>query len=143
MKITPASHLDHGFHESVVAHVAERFAARDFFFIETFELPPDLPSVPCGLHGPVMGDAPVGDAEVVLEARGSRPGPSRLCARAPREVRTVTVIAGPHESEPCVLYTAFGGPVAPREPWDESLTPEQVAESEAFWAEHALSKGQP
>jgi hypothetical protein len=146
MKITLISHLDHGLHESVFAHVAERFAARSAFFIETFELPTELPSVPCGLHGPVMGDAPVGDAEVTLKARGNRAGPSRLCARAPREVRTVTVIAGPHdcwEDDPCVLYTAFGGPLAPREPWDESLTPEQRAESEAFWATHALSKEQP
>ena len=140
MKITSASHLDHGLSESVVSHIAERFAGRDAFFIETFELPEGLPTVPCGLYGPLMGDMPMGDSEVTLETRGARLGPSRLCGWPPREVRTVTVIAGPHLAEPCVLFTAFGGPLAPREPWDESLTSEQAAESRAFWAEHALSR---
>lgn len=141
MKILPVSHLDHGLPESVVTHIAERFADRDAFFIETFELPSELPSVPCGLHGPVMGDEPVLDSEVALEVRGTRAGPSRLCARAPREVRSVTVIAGPHEGDACVLYTAFGGPQTPREPWDATLTtPAQVTHSRSFWANHALSR---
>lgn len=38
-----------------------------------------------------------------------------------------------------ILYTAFGGPLAPREPGDPDLPAEERAESEAFWAEHALS----
>jgi len=39
-----------------------------------------------------------------------------------------------------VLYTAYGGPVAPREPFDRSLDEEAKAESEKFWAEHALAE---
>ena len=140
MKITTVSHLDHGLCESVVSHIAERFAARDAFFIETFELPSELPSASSGLHGPLAGDAPVLESEVVYEPRGGRQGASRLCDRPARVTRLVTVIGGPHGDETCVLYTAFGGPLAPREPWDESLTSEQAAESRAFWAEHALSR---
>ena len=140
MKILPASHLDHGLHVSVVAHIAERFADRDAFFIETFELPAELPSANSGLHGPLVGDAPVSDVEVWYEVRGTRQGPTRFCPRPLRVTRLVTVVAGPHEGEPCVLYTAYGGPQAPREPWDTSLTPAQVVESQEFWATHALSR---
>lgn len=142
MRITSDAHLDHGLHESVVAHIAERFADRDAFFVETFELPPELPTAMCALYGPELGDEPVPDSEVVLEVRGTRAGPSRLCSRPPRATRTVTVVAGPHEGEPCVLYTAFGGPPSAREPWDPTLTtPAQVAHSRSFWAKHALARG--
>ena len=140
MKITTASHLDHGLDMAVVALIAKRFSERSAFFIETFEIPEGLPGILCGLHGPIVGDAPVEDAEVVFEVRGDRGGPSRLCARPTRPTRTVTVIAGPHLDEPCVLYTAFGGPLAPHEPW-EHLAPEDRVKSEAFWREHALSRG--
>lgn len=58
-------------------------------------------------------------------------------ARAPRQVRTVTVIAGPHDGQPCVLFTAFGGPLAPQEPGDPGCKDPDA--SRAFWAEHALS----
>ena len=139
MKLTPDSHLDHDLLPEHVALIEQRFVARAEFFIETFDLPADVPPVPCGLWGPLVGDAPVPDTEVELRPRGTREGLSRLVARPARLTRMVTVIAGPHQGEPCVLYTAFGGPLTPREPWDASLTPEQAAESRAFWAEHALS----
>jgi hypothetical protein len=44
--------------------------------------------------------------------------------------------------EPCVLYTAYGGPQAPREPGDPAIKDfaEQAA-SEIFWSEHALAFG--
>lgn len=140
MKITKDSHLDHGLLPEHVAFIEKRFAERDAFFIETFELPEGLPAVPCGLWGPLMGDPPVPEPEVVMRPRGNRAGPSRLVARQPRTTRKVTVIAGEHQGEPCVLYTAFGGPVTPREPWDPSLAPEKVEESQKFWSEHALSE---
>jgi hypothetical protein len=141
MQISADSHLDHGLTDAQVAHISERFAERDGFFIETFELPETLGTVPCGLHGPLMGDDPVDDSEVTLEVRGERPCESRLCDREPRLVSTVTVIAGPHGDEPCVLYTAFGGPLAPREPGDPTIpTDEEREASVAFWATHALSR---
>jgi hypothetical protein len=140
MKITAASHLDHGLNEAQIAHIAERFKDREAFFIETIYLPESLGSVMCGLHGPIVGDMPVPDDECILQTRPPREYTSRLCMRAARVVQGVTVIAGPHAGEPCVLYTVYGGPAAPREPGDPDLPEEQREASIAFWAQHALSE---
>ena len=141
MKITEDSHMDHALGETHKAFLLARFGDRTEFFIETVVLPGPLASLPCGLHGPVMGDEPVPDAECSSEVRGNRKGPSRMCDRPVRLVRTLTVIGGPHKDEPCILYTAFGGPSTPREPWDETLSTEaQKQEARAFWAQHALSR---
>lgn len=141
MQITADSHLDHGLTDAQVAHIAERFAERDSFFIETFELPEDLGTVPCGLHGPLMGDDPVDDSEVTYVVREGRPCASRLCDRKPRLVSTVTVIAGPEGDDPCILFTAFGGPLAPREPGDLDIQSDDEREAcRVFWAQHALSR---
>lgn len=139
MKIVADSHLDHGLTEAQVAHIADRFADRDAFFIESFELPEGLGLCPSGLYGPAAGDAPVDESAVHYATRGDRPGESRMVDRAPRLQRTVTVIAGPHGDESCVLYTAHGGPVAPREPFDAGLDDAGKAELTAFWAQHALA----
>lgn len=143
------SHADHGLTSAQIAHIEARFADRDAFFIETFELPDELGTVMCGLHGPVTGDEPIADELCVLKPRGERTWPSRLCALAPRPTRTVTVIAGPVTADaetgtpahPCVLYTAFGGPLAPKEPGDPTLQGEgRIEVSRSFWAQHALSR---
>lgn len=141
LKINPQeSHLDHALPPEVVALLVSRYADRDGFFIDSFELPPELPPVPCTLHGPATGEPPVTDAEVTMIVRPPRPYPSRICQRPPVLTRTITVIAGPHEEEPCLLYTAFGGPLAPKEPEDQSLgTEDDRAASRAFWAQHALN----
>lgn len=118
MKIIPDSHLDHGLTPEHVAWLLEKFADRMAFFLKTVELPPELPPVRCALHGPLVGESPVPDGDAVMRVRGERPGPSRTCARPFGSSRLVTVIAGPHDGE---LFTAYGGPVAPREPWDPSL----------------------
>jgi hypothetical protein len=141
MIITGESHLDHGLSPVLVAHIKERFASRDAFFIETFALPPDLEAVPCGLIGPATGYAPVIDADVVHVVRGDRKCASRvlLAPRRPIWVRVVTVIAGPDGPNACVLYTAFGGPKAPREPGDPAIGSwAELIESRDFWAQHAL-----
>lgn len=78
------------------------------------------------------------DADVRHEKRGTRTYTSHLCDRPPRPTRLVTVIAGPHGDDACVLYTAFGGPLAPQEPGDPGC--KDVEASTKFWAEHALSK---
>jgi hypothetical protein len=138
--IHPNSHMDHGLTESHVKWLLERFADKTGFFIETVELPDALPSLLSGIHGPAAGDAPVPEDEVHYSRRGDRAGASRLCHRAPRATRLMTVIAGPRGAEPCSLYTAFGGGLAPREPWDASLrTDAEKSESAAFWSVHALS----
>lgn len=141
MIILPVSHLDHGLTAAHVAWLERRFVSRTGFFLETVELPAELPPLTCALHGPLVGDAPVPESEVTYRRRGDRPGASRLCARPPRPTRLLTVIAGPEGEDPCVLYTAFGGPAAPREPCDPGLADGELREaSRAFWAEHALSE---
>lgn len=114
----PDSHLDHSLTEAQLHYLLGRFADRGGFFLETIELPDDLGTIPCGLWGPLMGDPPIAEIDVVRAHRGTRAWASRLVARAARPTRQVTVIAGPHDGHPCVLYTAFGGPAAPQEPGD-------------------------
>jgi len=142
LKISPDSHLDHGLSPEHVAWLQRRFADREGFFLETVKLPRHLAPLACGIHGPIMGDAPVPDAEVQMEVRGARAGLSRLCGRLPRPTRLCTVVAGPDGAEPCVLYTAYGGPAAPREPWSvprEASAEEHMAAAD-FWSKHALSR---
>lgn len=139
MKIVSASHVDHGLSQAQVDWLVSRFADRKAFFIETVELPAELGTVPCGLYGPEMGDAPVGEGEVVYQRRGARENESRLVNRPVRPTNMITVIAGPHDGDSCVLYTAFGGPLAPKEPGDPTLKPEEREKSEHFWCAHALA----
>lgn len=63
-----------------------------------------------------------------------------MCDRPARMVRTMTVIGGPDDHGETILYTAYGGPSAPREPWDSTLNEEQRAQAQQFWSEHALSR---
>lgn len=139
MKLHKDSHVDHGLTQAQVDYLLKFFANRDAFFIETVGLPLELGTVPCGLFGPIMGDSPVPESEVTYERRGERTWTSRMLEVAyPRTSRKVTVIAGPHDGEPCVLFTAYGGPLAPQEPDDPGCR--DVEASRAFWREHALIK---
>lgn len=141
------SHLDHDLTTAQREHIATVFADRHEFFITTIELPEELGTVPCSLVGPATGREPVVESEVHYAVRGDRRYASRVVRVGfPPPVRTVTVIAGPAGvedglpcAEPCVLYTAFGGPKAPREPGDPAISSwEELVESRAFWAQHAL-----
>jgi hypothetical protein len=136
------SHLDHGLTPAQVEHVFALFVGRTGFFIETIELPESLGAVLCALFGPVMGDAPVTEDEVTYGVRGTRAWFSRIVQRnGIRTTRKVTVIAGPHDGQPCVLYTAFGGPPTPQEPADPGC--KDVEASTKFWSEHALVNHTP
>lgn len=139
--IQGVSHLDHGLTPAHLEWLSSKFAGRTGFFIETVEMPEGLPSLRCSLYGPAMGDAPVAEEHVSYAVRGNRRCASRhLAGVFPRETRLVTVVAGVVGEDPCVLYTSYGGPEAPREPGDLSLgTMEQILESREFWAKHALS----
>ncbi len=139
MRITSDSHVDHALTQVHLDFIQGQFGDRQAFFLQTVELPEDLPPLPCGLHGPVMGDEPVADSETTSVVRGGRKGPSRVCNRPTRMVRTMTVIGGPDDSGEMILYTAYGGPSAPREPWDPALNEEQRAQTQQFWSKHALS----
>ena len=139
--ITAESHLDHAVTSQQLAWLLTRYVENKQFFIEQFMLPDALGTLPCGLYGPVMGDAPVTDSEVTMEVRGDRKGPSRVVNKPTRPGHVFTVIAGPDEfGHECVLYTVYEGPQAPREPWDPGMNAEQKAESVAFWAQHALAR---
>ena len=138
MIITKDSHVDHAISKAILAFIVALFQDKAEFFIETIMVPDE---VMCGLYGPLMGDSPICDEEIVMEKRLDRKGPSRMISRPMRPTDHVTVIAGPHEGDACILYTAFGGLLAPKEPWDNFSSEEERKESEEFWAEHALSRG--
>lgn len=144
--ITSESHVDHGMSIEQLCFALGRltdevdldFAPHTATRVVAVELPDHLGTLTCALYGPVMGDPPVTAA--FMRQRPGRSGESRMIDAPLRDTRTATIIVGPHNGR-LVLYTAFGGPVAPREPWDPSLTAEGKAESEAFWREHALATG--
>lgn len=136
------SHADHGVQLAHIQWVIKYKNPHSLFdgkgvFAETFDIPKDLPPIPCGLYGPIMGDKPIKDSEVFMIVRGNRKGPSRLINKPKRPSRMLSIICGLHDGNLCVLYTAFGGPLAPSEPWD-SLE-KDVELSKEFWAVHALA----
>lgn len=137
MKLIAESHTDHVTAEHLT-WILEHFRDRTGFFIETVTLPESLPMLSCDLWGPATGEDPVPESAVFYARRGNRKGESRLVRRERLKTWQMTVVAGPEGDEPCVLYTAYGGPAAPREPWDESLDDAGRDESTRFWAEHAL-----
>lgn len=142
------SHLDHGLPEPVRQALPGLFTDRAGFFIATVDLRtvPGLEAVrvPVALVGPANGDKPVPEYEVEYRHRGGRGYNSRMLKpgyNKPRNTHTtlVTVIAGPRDGQDCVLYTAFGGPLAPKEPDDPTLAPADREASVAFWKDHALA----
>ena len=139
LKITSDSHTDHALTQDHLDFIVSAFADKDAFFITTLELPKSLPGLPCAIYGPIMGDSPIKDEDVSMEVRGSREEPSRMIAKEPRSSRLLTVIAGPHNDEDCILYTAYGGPCAPKEPFSCEEGSEERKKSEEFWSEHALA----
>ena len=140
--IKEISHLDHGLSDEAIAYILKKYKKCDGFFIESFRLPKKFGMLECDLYGPAMGDPAVKESQVKHAARGKRKWTSRLINKPSRKTSMVTVIAGPHEGDPCVLYTAYGGPSAPREPGDPSVQKDQalLEESEAFWSKHALAR---
>ena len=141
LQLASASHLDHHLTTAHIAFILALFVDRDGFFAETVTLPSELPDLDCALYGPLAGDAPVSEIEISYAVRPSRRCASRLIALPSRPTRLLTVIAGSHEDgRPCVLWTAYGGPSAPREPGDLSLPDwASVLESRLFWMKHALA----
>lgn len=128
------SHLDHGLSSAQIEFLLKIEVPEGEVTVKTVELPEELGKVPCGLHGPEMGDAAVMEADVTYAVRGERKGASRLVARPTRKTSKVTFVAGPHDGQEGVIFTAFGGPMAPRELFEcDDMS------SREFWATHALS----
>ena len=139
LAVTDDSHLDHGLGILHVQWLRETLGSVTGTGAVTLEMPARLAGLRCGLHGPATGESPVSDEEAWHERRGTRPGESRMCPRRSTATRLLTVIWGPDNSGATILYTAFPGPLAPREPWDTSLDDAERTRSVSFWAEHALS----
>ena len=138
MILHEVSHVDHVPRE-ILEWVLHQFHDKSVPFIETVEIPLGFPWIDCGLHGPIMGDVPIPEEEVTYQVRPGRGWPSRLIQRPTRPTRQLVVIGGPYQEHSCILYTCFGGVLAPKEPQDPTLDPDKLAESQAFWAVHALS----
>lgn len=139
MIITSDSHVDHNLTQAQLDFIMEKFKDRNEFFIQQITLPDNLGKVLCGLYGPMMGDHPISEDKVFYVKRGNRTGNSRMINEPMRPTDFVTVIGGPNKEGICILYTAFGGPCAPREPFDSSLTDKDIMVSNLFWSNHALS----
>ena len=137
-EVTEETHLDHGVSRKVQEWVLDQIKDNEGFCIGTFDLPMHLSSLQSGLYGPLMGDPPVQPEDVYHKQRGDRPGESRMVSLPLRPTRKVTVVAGPHEGRD-IVYTIYGGPCAPREPFDSSLNESDRREAETFWSQHALS----
>jgi hypothetical protein len=143
--ITPESHLDHGLTPAHVAWLLERFKERNEFFIETLTMPADLPALDCALYGPTMGDEPIAEDRVHYVVRPGRKVATRALFAPLRKTHEISIIAGPDGPDACVLYTSYGGPVAPREPGDQSIAlepsklPASLIEVHLFWSTHALT----
>lgn len=182
------SHTDHGLTDAQLGYVLGVFSNFErkpiagieppAVMVQTITLPEWLGTAPCALRGPNVGDiaypdfAPHAAPEeadntivITMRKRGNRPYCSRTIDLPCKPTRLVTVIAGPHDGHELVLYTAHGGPPAPREvgelllelekypaaPLDvECSTPKdattkretlqrELAQSRDFWATHALS----
>jgi hypothetical protein len=138
-------HADHGITEDQMAHIQNQIAsgATEGVLLETgatnwpITIPANLGSVPCGLHGPAMDDEPVPESEVQNIARGEREWTDRLVDRPFRPVDYVQVIGIQKEDGSFLLFTVYGGPLAPQNPADPTC--QDVPTSTKFWADHALS----
>jgi len=134
------THLDHGLDTDNLEAVRE--AAKECpdgaeVWIKTIKSPHEAPSA---IHYHVP------ESEVFYARRGSRRNLSRLCARPQRMVFEVTIIAGMSQDGVTRVWTAYGGPHAPREPEDSYFVFSDAArksseyrEAREFWSHAALS----
>jgi len=137
----PLLHADHGVGEAHMRLIDALVASREGFFIEVLPLGTLAGTLQSALYGPSAGDEPVVDHEVEHIVRGERKGPSRLVNRPTRPADHMVVIGvGGDDAKVFTAYGNIGDRVAPREPWDPSMTPAETSESIYFWAQHALAR---
>jgi len=135
-------HADHGVSEETLTWAVAQVAPG--FFARTFTLPEGVGDLLNGLYGPASGDLPIPDGEVHMAQRTADRPLSRMVARPARATRLITVVGvAPEAGGEAVIFTAYGGPLAAREPGDSSLAPGSAEHGEAvaFWATHALASG--
>lgn len=139
LEITSDSHTDHGLtpaHLDWLTKAIEERNPPEGVSVLEFEIPPHLSPLETAL----VSDVP--ESLVYYAIRGKRKCASRLVDRPLASTRICTAIVGPNVNIPFVLYTAYGGPAAPREPGDPDLVKEEDWKaSKAFWSTHALATG--
>jgi hypothetical protein len=111
----------------------------------TLTLPDSLPRLPNSLVGPASGHSPVTDdhPDVYMASRGGgREYNSKMIRGENQTTNIITAIVRPHkETGRPFLITAFGGPMAPKEPNDPTLSDQERKASQEFWSQHALLDG--
>lgn len=138
-------HTDHGISQRQMGLVkdvlGDRLTGLEGFFIQQITIPEEMGPVPCGLYGPAMDDAPVAEEEVKYQVRFSAEDPrtwsSRMVDRPLRPVSYVQAIGIIDDHDCCVLFTVYGGPLAPQNPDDPDC--EDVPVATEWWAKHALA----
>lgn len=77
--------------------------------------------------------------EIVYAQREGRFGLTRFVKNREKKDTSIVTMILKKTPEGFVAITAFAGPKAEREPWDRNLVdPNEKAESESFWQNHAL-----
>jgi hypothetical protein len=134
-------HADHGISAKQMDFIKSEIANSSpaGFFVKSIKIPSKLGKVRNALYGPASGDAPVSESVVQYRPRGDRPWSDRVVSWPTRPVDYVQAIGMPDQNDPqkIVLFTVYGGPLAPQHPDDPSNR--DVAASQKFWSEHALS----
>jgi hypothetical protein len=73
---------------------------------------------------------------------GGREYNSKMIRGENQTTNIITAIVRPHkETGRPFLITAFGGPMAPKEPNDPTLSDQERKASQEFWSQHALLDG--
>ena len=108
------------------------------FLIKVLTMPEELGTIPSGLYGPVAGDDPVKEEDVVYFTRGDRKDKSRKINLPNRPARNICVIG----RKGIVAFTIYGtqsSEPSPKEPFDSFANEEERQKSIDFWSRHALS----
>lgn len=152
LQVIPESHLDHGVSERHIAWAIGwvgigiklgRYAPGEVHVVTMDLESPELPGLWTALRGESC-ELDVCESEVTYQVRLPRKYASRTVQQRMCWTRQMTVVFGPHGSAPFALYTAYGGPAAPREPGDPSIANmAELEESREFWSTHALAIGGP
>lgn len=70
-----------------------------------------------------------GKSPVILETGNTKPAETKLVTIGMRR---------DDDDGKSTMFTSFYGQIAPKEPWDKSLTPKEKVASQKFWSTHAL-----
>jgi hypothetical protein len=131
-------HADHGVSPATVRWALGQIQPQGFF-LRTLRLPAGHRSLRNALYGPASGDHPVSERDVFYQQRSADRPPSRMIDKPTRPTRLLTVIGMRQGPESIVVFTAYGGPAAEREPGDKTLTGADLRAAKAFWRKYALA----